>query len=164
VPRQHVGQDERTAVRDQGAPQVPRHRRRIPSHPGAVPLRERRGNAIPAERSERSTEDVADHQAHDRPRGAPTDVLAHGGEDTYDASVRIALGLLFVILGLAALSAGSFSGGFGDKDLWWLMVGGAALFFGVGMLLRGAIRMAIWALAAVIFVVGGGLALFRNVF
>jgi len=45
-----------------------------------------------------------------------------------------------------------------------LMVGGAALFFGVGMLLRGAMRMAIWALAAVIFVVGGGLALFRNVF
>jgi len=39
----------------------------------------------------------------------------------------------------------------------------AVLFFGVGMLLRGAIRMAIWALAAVIFVVGGGLALFRNI-
>jgi len=31
------------------------------------------------------------------------------------------------------------------------------------MLLRGAIRMAIWALAAVILVVGGGLALFRNI-
>jgi hypothetical protein len=104
-----------------------------------VKLRERRGNAIPAERSEGSTEHVADHQTHDRPRGASTGVLAHGGEDTYDASVRIALGLLFVILGLAALGAGSFSGGFGDKDLWWLMVGGAALFFGVGMLLRGAI-------------------------
>jgi hypothetical protein len=78
--------------------------------------------------------------------------------------VRIALGLLFVILGLAALAAGSFSGGFGDKDLWWLMIGGAAVFFGIGMLLRGAIRMAIWALAAVIFVVGGGLAVIRNVF
>jgi hypothetical protein len=129
-----------------------------------VKLRERRGNAIPAERSEGSTEHVADYQTHDRPRGASTGVLAHGGEDTYGASVRIALGLLFVILGLAALGAGSFSGGFGEKDLWWLMVGGAALFFGVGMLLRGAIRMAIWALAAVIFVVGGGLALFRNIF
>ena len=127
-------------------------------------LRERRGNAISAEGSEGSTEHVADRQTHDRPFGASTDVLAHGGEDTYDASVRIALGLLFIIFGLAALGAGSFSGGFGDKDLWWLMVGGAALFFGVGMLLRGAIRMAIWALAAVIFVVGGGLALFRNIF
>jgi hypothetical protein len=40
----------------------------------------------------------------------------------------------------------------------------AVLFFRVGMLLRGAIRMAIWALAAVILVVGGGLALFRNIF
>ena len=78
--------------------------------------------------------------------------------------MRIALGLLFIILGLAALAAGSFSGGFGDKDLWWLMIGGAAVFFGIGMLLRGAIRMAIWALAAVIFVVGGGLAVIRNVF
>jgi len=78
--------------------------------------------------------------------------------------VRIALGLLFIILGLAALAAGLFSGGFGDKDLWWLMIGGAAVFFGIGMLLRGAIRMAIWALAAVIFVVGGGLAVIRNVF
>jgi hypothetical protein len=126
-----------------------------------VRLRDRRRNAIPAERSEGSTEDVADHQAHDRPRGASADVLAHGGEDTYDGRVRIALGLLFIIFGLAA---GSFSGGFGDKDLWWLMVGGAALFFGVGMLLCGAIRMAVWALAAVIFVVGGGLALFRNIF
>ena len=44
------------------------------------------------------------------------------------------------------------------------MVGGAVLFFGVGMVLRGTIRMAIWALAAVIFVVAGGLALFRNIF
>ena len=78
--------------------------------------------------------------------------------------MRIALGLLFIILGLAALAAGSFSGVFGDKDLWWLMIGGAAVFFGIGMLLRGAIRMAIWALAAVIFVVGGGLAVIRNVF
>jgi hypothetical protein len=78
--------------------------------------------------------------------------------------VRIALGLVLIILGLAALAAGSFSGGFGDKDLWWLMIGGAAVFFGIGMLLRGAIRMAIWALAAVIFVVGGGLAVIRNVF
>jgi hypothetical protein len=68
--------------------------------------------------------------------------------------MRIALGLLFIILGLAALSAGSFSGGFGDRDLWWLMIGGAALFFGIGMMIRGAMRMAIWALAAVIFVVG----------
>ena len=127
-------------------------------------LRERRWNAIPAERSEGSTEDVADHQTHGRPRGASTDVLAHGGEDTYHAFVRIVLGLLFIIFGLAALGAGSFSGGFGDKDLWWLMVGGAALFFGVGLLLRGAIRIAIWALAAVIFVVVGGLALFRSLF
>ena len=78
--------------------------------------------------------------------------------------MRIALGLLCIIFGLAALAAGSFSGGFGDKDLWWLMLGGAALFFGIGMLIRGAIRTAIWALAAVIFVVGGGLALFRNLF
>jgi hypothetical protein len=78
--------------------------------------------------------------------------------------VRIALGLVLIILGLAALAAGSFSGGFGDKDLWWLMIGGAAVFFGIGMLLRGATRMAIWALAAVIFVVGGGLAVIRNVF
>ena len=31
--------------------------------------------------------------------------------------MRIALGLLFIIFGLAALGAGSFSGGFGDKDL-----------------------------------------------
>ena len=127
-------------------------------------LRERRGDAISAEGSEGSTKHVADRQTHDRPFGASTDVLAHGGEDTYDATVRIALGLLFIIFGLAALGAGSFSGGFGDKDLWWLMVGGAALFFGIGMLLRGAMRMAIWALAAVIFVVGGGLALFRNIF
>jgi hypothetical protein len=78
--------------------------------------------------------------------------------------VRIALGLVFVILGLAALGAGSFSGGFGDRDLWWLMLGGAAVFFGIGMMIRGAMRMALWALAAVIFVVGGGLAFFRNVF
>jgi hypothetical protein len=78
--------------------------------------------------------------------------------------VRIALGLLCIIFGLAALAAGSFSGGFGDRDLWWLMLGGALLFFGVGMMLRGAMRMAIWALAALVFVVGGGLALFRNVF
>jgi hypothetical protein len=78
-------------------------------------LRERRGNAIPAERSEGSAERVAEREAHDRPRGAPTDVLAHGGEDTYDAPVRIALGLLFIILGLAALGAGSFSGGFGTR-------------------------------------------------
>ena len=127
-------------------------------------LRERRGNAISAERSEGSTEHLADRQTHDRPFGASTYVLAHGGEDTYDASVRIALGPLFIIFGLAALGAGSFSGGFGDKDLWWLMVGGAALFFGIGLLLRGPIRMAIWALAAVIFVIGGGLALFRNIF
>jgi hypothetical protein len=128
-----------------------------------VRLRERRGNAIPAERSERSTEHVADHQTHDRPRGAPTDVLAHGGEDTYDASVRIALGLLFVILGLAALGAGSFSGGFGDKDLWWLMVGGAALFFGVGSCSAGRSGRS-GRSPRVIFVVGGGLALFRNIF
>jgi hypothetical protein len=78
--------------------------------------------------------------------------------------VRIAIGLLFIILGLAALSAGSFSGGFGDRDLWWLMIGGAAVFFGIGLMIRGAIRMAIWALAAVIFVVGGFFALFRNAF
>jgi hypothetical protein len=91
-------------------------------------------------------------------------MLAHGREDTYDAPVRIAIGLLCIIFGLAALSAGSFSGGFGDRDLWWLMLGGAAVFFGIGMLLLGAMRMAIWALAAVIFVVGGGLALVRNVF
>ncbi len=78
--------------------------------------------------------------------------------------MRIALGLLFIILGLAAISAGSFSGDFGDRDLWWLMIGGAAVFFGIGMMIRGAIRMAIWALAAVIFVVGGFFALFRNVF
>jgi len=78
--------------------------------------------------------------------------------------VRIAIGLLCIIFGLAALAAGSFSGGFGDRDLWWLMLGSAAVFFGIGMMLRGAMRMAIWALAAVIFVVGGGLALVRNVF
>jgi hypothetical protein len=78
--------------------------------------------------------------------------------------MRIALGLLCIIFGLAALAAGSFSGGFGDLDLWWLMLGGAVLFFGIGMLIRGAMRTAIWALAAVIFVVGGGLALVRNVF
>jgi hypothetical protein len=78
--------------------------------------------------------------------------------------VRIALGLLFIILGLAALSAGSFSGSFGDRDLWWLMIGGAAVFFGIGLMISGAIRMAIWALAAVIFVVGGFFAVFRNVF
>jgi len=78
--------------------------------------------------------------------------------------MRIALGLLCIIFGLAALAAGSFSGGFGDRDLWWLMIGGAVVFFGIGMMLRGAMRMAIWALAAVIFVVGGGFALIRNVF
>jgi hypothetical protein len=78
--------------------------------------------------------------------------------------MRIALGLLCIIFGLSALAAGSFSGGFGDRDLWWLMLGGAVLFFGIGMLIRGAMRTAIWALAAVIFVVGGGLALVRNVF
>jgi hypothetical protein len=78
--------------------------------------------------------------------------------------MRIALGLLCIIFGLAALAAASFSGGFGDRDLWWLMLGGAVLFFGIGMLIRGAMRTAIWALAAVIFVVGGGLALVRNVF
>jgi len=78
--------------------------------------------------------------------------------------VRIALGLLFIIFGLAALAAGSFSGGFGDRDLWWLMLGGAVFFFGIGMMIRGAMRTAIWALAAVIFVVGGAFALFRNVF
>ena len=78
--------------------------------------------------------------------------------------MRIAIGLLCIMFGLSALAAGSFSGGFGDRDLWWLMAGGATLFFGVGLMIRGAMRMAIWALAAVIFVVGGGLALFRNVF
>jgi hypothetical protein len=78
--------------------------------------------------------------------------------------VRIALGLLFIIFGLAALAAGSFSGGFGDRDLWWLMIGAAVVFFGIGMMIRGAMRTAIWALAAVIFVVGGAFALFRNVF
>ena len=78
--------------------------------------------------------------------------------------MRIALGLLFIIFGLAALAAGSFSGGFGDRDLWWLMIGGATVFFGIGMMIRGAMRTAIWALAAVIFVVGGAFALFRNVF
>jgi hypothetical protein len=78
--------------------------------------------------------------------------------------VRVALGLLLIIFGLSAVGAGSFSGGFGDPDLWSVVMGGAAVFFGIGMLIRGAMRTAIWALAAVIFVVGGGLALVRNVF
>ena len=129
-----------------------------------MPLRERRGNSITAERSEGSTEDVADREAHDRSPGASTDVLAHGREDTYDDRVRIALGLVLIIIGLSAVGAGLFSGGFGDRDLWSVVMGGAAVFFGIGMMIRGAMRTAIWALAALIFVFGGGLALFRSLF
>ena len=113
---------------------------------------------------ERRPERIADREPEDRSGRAVSEILAHGREDTYDAPVRIAIGLLCIIFGLAALAAGSFSGGFGDKDLWWLMVGGAAFLFGIGMLIRGAMRMVIWALAAVVFVVAGGLALIRNVF
>jgi hypothetical protein len=78
-----------------------------------------------------------------------------------DVLVRIALGLLLIILGVAALGAGAF-GDFGDGRLVSMVLGGAAVLFGIGMLIKGAMRTAIWALAAVVFVVGGGIALVRS--
>ncbi len=76
--------------------------------------------------------------------------------------MRIVIGLILIVAGLVAIGGGLFTGGFGDRDLWSVVMGGAAVFFGIGMLLRGAMRTAIWALAALIFVFGGGIAFFRS--
>lgn len=75
--------------------------------------------------------------------------------------MRIALGLLLMILGIAAVTSGAI-GDYGDGRLVSVMLGGAAFFFGLGMMIRGAMRTAIWVLAAGIFVFGGGFALIRS--
>ena len=90
-------------------------------------------------------------------------LLAVQAEANDDARVRIALGSILIIIGLSALVAGVFDQ-VGDGRIVSIVLGGAVLFFGIGMVIKGAMRTALWVLAAGVFVVGGGLALFRALF
>jgi hypothetical protein len=74
--------------------------------------------------------------------------------------MRIAIGIVLIIVGLSAVVAGAFDE-VGDGRVVSMVLGGAVLFFGVGMVIKGAMRTALWILAAGVFVVGGGLALLR---
>ena len=76
--------------------------------------------------------------------------------------MRLILGALLILGGLSAIGEGAF-GDFGDGGLVSMMLGGAAVLFGIGLVIRGAMRTAIWALAAGIFVFGGGFALIRAI-
>jgi hypothetical protein len=80
-----------------------------------------------------------------------------------DARVRVAIGIILILIGLSAVVAGAFDQ-VGDGRVVSIVLGGAVLFFGIGMVIKGAMRTALWILAAGVFVVGGGLALFRAVF
>jgi hypothetical protein len=51
-------------------------------------------------------------------------------------------------------------GDFGDRHLWAVVVGGGAIFFGIGMLMKGAMRMAIFALGGLLLMFGVGMGLF----
>ena len=68
------------------------------------------------------------------------------------------IGLFLILAGAAATLAGAFAE-IGDRDLWLIVLGGSAVFFGIGMILRGAMRAALLALGALLFVFGGGMAL-----
>jgi hypothetical protein len=80
-----------------------------------------------------------------------------------DARVRVAIGIILIFIGLSAVVAGAFDQ-VGDGRVVSIVLGGAVLFFGIGMVIKGAMRTALWILAAGVFVVGGGLALFRALF
>jgi hypothetical protein len=55
--------------------------------------------------------------------------------------VRFMLGVILIIAGGAALAAGLIDGGFADRDVLLLFLGGAVLLFGLRMLVKGAWTM-----------------------
>ena len=69
------------------------------------------------------------------------------------------IGLMLILAGAVAVVTGAVAE-IGDRDLWLIVLGGSAVFFGIGMMLRGAMRAALLALGALLFVFGGGMALF----
>ena len=89
-------------------------------------------------------------------------LAVQGGADD-DAGVRVAIGIVLFIIGLCAVVAGAFDQ-VGDGRVVSLVLGGAVMFFGIGMVIKGAMRTALWILAAGVFAVGGGLALFGALF
>lgn len=82
--------------------------------------------------------------------------FTHGAVE--DGWMRMWIGLLLILAGAAAIVAGAFTE-IGDRDLWLIVLGGSAVFFGIGMLLRGAMRAALLAIGALLLIFGGGMAL-----
>lgn len=74
--------------------------------------------------------------------------------------MRMLLGLGLIVAGVVALLSAGVGGDWGDRHLWLVVVGGSAVFFGIGMLIRGAMRMAIFALGGLLLVFGLGMGLF----
>lgn len=70
------------------------------------------------------------------------------------------IGLVLILAGAVAVASAGIGGDFGERHLWLVVVGGGAIFFGIGMLIRGAMRMAIFALAGLLVVFGVGMGLF----
>ena len=77
-----------------------------------------------------------------------------------DGPMRMLIGLLLIIGGVVAVTSGAITGDFGDRHLWLVVLGGSAVFFGIGMLLRGAIRLAVFMIAGLLLFYGAGLGLF----
>jgi len=74
--------------------------------------------------------------------------------------MRVLLGLLLIVGGTVAVVSAGIGGDFGDRHLWLVVIGGAAVFFGIGMLIKGAMRMAIFALGGLLLIFGLGMGLF----
>ena len=72
--------------------------------------------------------------------------------------MRILIGLLLILGGAALFVSAGIGGDFGDRHLWAVVLGGGAVFFGIGMLLRGAMRLTIFVLGGlcVVFALGMG--------
>jgi hypothetical protein len=77
--------------------------------------------------------------------------------------MQIALGLLLVIFGLVGVGTGLFTE-LGDGGLVSAIMSGAAVFLGIGLMIRSEMRQALFGAAAACFMFGVGLAVFRAIF
>ena len=74
--------------------------------------------------------------------------------------MRMILGIVLSLVGVALIVSAGIGGDFGERHLWAVVVGGGALFLGIGMLLKSAWRMVILVLGGICLLVGIGMGLF----
>lgn len=77
--------------------------------------------------------------------------------------MQMVLGVVLIIFGLVGVGNGLFSE-LGEGGLVSATMSGAAVFLGIGLLVRSEMRNALFAAAAATFMFAVGLGLFRAIF